>query len=118
MSNPAKRKGNAGENSAVEWLKQNGFPYAERRLAGSHLDRGDIAGVNGVTIEVKNHSRLDLSSWVKELEIEMINDSAWTGTVLHKRRGTTDVGEWYCTLPAKVWLDLIKRAMKNGDTET
>ena len=67
MSSAAKRKGTqGGEIPVVNWLKANGFPYAERRLAGSHLDRGDVAGVNGVTIEVKNHVRLDLSAWLKE----------------------------------------------------
>lgn len=113
MSSAAKRKGTqGGEIPAVNWLKENGFPYAERRLAGSHLDRGDIAGVNGVTIEVKNHIKLDLSAWLKELEVEMKNDGGWTGVVLHKKKGTKNVDEWYCTMPAKVWLDLIKDAMR------
>ena len=112
----AKRKGNVGENGAVDWLKANGFPYAERRVAGAHLDRGDIAGVNGVTIEVKNHAKLDLSAWLKELEIEIKNDDGWTGVVLHKKKGTTNVDEWYCTMPAKRWLELIKLAMRGRET--
>jgi len=70
--------------------------------------------VNGVTIEVKDHVRMDLSAWVKELEVEIKNDNAWTGTVLHKRRGKSDVGEWYCTMPANIWLALIRKVM--GET--
>jgi len=122
MSTPAKRKGSKAEADAVKWLKVNGFPYADRRIAGAQLDKGDISGVNGVTIEVKNHVRMDLSAWIKELEIEMIkeleiemkNDNAWTGTVLHKRKGKSDVGEWYCSMPASVWLALIRRVL--GET--
>ena len=54
MSTPGKRKGSKAEADVVKWLKVNGFPYADRRIAGAQLDKGDISGVNGVTIEVKN----------------------------------------------------------------
>ena len=109
MSSAAKRKGSAAERAVVEWLKANGYPYADRRLAGATLDKGDISGLPGVTIEIKNHAKLDLAGWTAELEIEMKNDGAWTGTVLHKRKGKGDVGEWYATTPDKVWLALLKK---------
>ena len=110
MSSAAKRKGSQAERDVVAWLKANGYPYADRRVAGATLDKGDISGVLGVTIEIKNHNRLDLAGWTTELEVEMKNDGAWTGTVLHKRKGKGDVGEWYATMPAKVWLELLKKA--------
>jgi hypothetical protein len=104
LSSAAKRKGSQAERDVVAWLKANGYPYADRRVAGATLDKG-------VTIEVKNHKRMDLAGWVGELEVEMKNDNAWTGTVIHKRHGKSDVDEWYCTMPAKVWLALIRKAM-------
>ena len=110
MSNPAKAKGSQAERAVVAWLKANGYKYADRRLAGASLDKGDISGVPGVTIEIKNHAKLDLAGWVAELEIEMKNDDAWTGTVIHKKKGKGDVGEWYATMPAKIWLALLKKA--------
>jgi hypothetical protein len=110
VSSAAKRKGSAAERAVVEWLKANGYPYADRRLAGATSDKGDISGLPGVTIEIKNHAKLDLAGWTAELEVEMKNDGAWTGTVLHKRKGKGDVGEWYATMPAKVWLELLKKA--------
>ena len=113
MSNPRKAKGSSAERDVVNWLKK-WFPYAERRIAGAHLDKGDIAGVNGVVIEVKNHKKLDLSAWIKELEVEIKNDKAWTGVVIHKRIGKGDVGEWYATMPAKIWIELIRKI--NGQT--
>ena len=113
MSNPAKRKGSKAEADVVKWHKANGYQYADRRIAGAQLDKGDISGVNGVTIEVKDHVRLDLSAWVKELEVEIKNDSAWTGVVLHKRKGKSNVDEWYCTMPASIWIKLIKEIMKH-----
>ena len=114
MSSAAKRKGSQAERDVVAYLKANGFPYADRRLAGATLDKGDISGVLGVTIEIKNHARLDLAGWLAELEVEMKNDGAWTGVVIHKRKGKGDVGEWYASLPVKVWLALLRKA--NGQT--
>jgi hypothetical protein len=111
LSSAAKRKGSQAERDVVAWLKANGFPYADRRVAGATLDKGDISGVLGVTIDIKNHARLDLAGWTAELEIEIKNDGAWTGAVLHKRKGKGDVGEWYATMPAKIWIELIKKAM-------
>ena len=114
MSSAAKRKGSQAERDVVAYLKANGYPYADRRVAGATLDKGDISGVLGVTIEIKNHARLDLAGWLAELEVEMKNDNAWTGVVIHKRKGKGDVGEWYATLPVKVWLALLRKA--NGQT--
>jgi hypothetical protein len=114
MSSAAKRKGSQAERDVVAYLKANGYPYADRRVAGATLDKGDISGVLGVTIEIKNHARLDLAGWLAELEVEMKNDNAWTGVVIHKRKGKGDVGEWYATLPVKVWLALLRKA--NGET--
>jgi hypothetical protein len=61
-------------------------------------------------IEVKNCAKMELSQWVSELEVEIANDKAETGTVIHKKRGTTNVGEWYATMPASVWHSLLKEA--------
>lgn len=108
MSNPAKAKGSGAERAVVAWLKK-WYPYVDRRLAGATLDKGDVSGIPGVTIEIKNHDKMALSGWLKELATEMENDGAWTGVVIHKKRGTTDVGEWYATMPAKVWVDLLNR---------
>ena len=55
-----------------------------------------------------------LSAWIKELEIEIQNDKAWTGVIIHKRIGKGDVGEWYATMPAKIWIELIRKI--NGQT--
>jgi len=60
LSSASKRKGSQAERDVVAWLKANGYKYADRRLAGATLDKGDISGVPGVTIEIKNHAKMDL----------------------------------------------------------
>ena len=73
MTSASKAKGSKAELDVVNWLKQ-WFPYADRRLAGATLDKGDISGIPGVTIEIKNHAKMDLAGWVAELETEMNNN--------------------------------------------
>jgi len=108
MGSAAKAKGAQAERDVVAWLKQ-WYPYVDRRLAGATLDKGDISGIPGVTIEIKNHAGMDLAGWVEELKVEMANDNAWTGVVLHKRKGKGDPADWYATMPASVWIELLKR---------
>lgn len=115
MSNAAKAKGSGAERDIVTYLIENGFPYAERRLAGAQEDKGDIAGVNGVCIEVKNHAKMSLSGWLEELKVEMVHAKAWTGVVWHKRKGKSSPADWYATMPGSVYLDLLKKAMKNNE---
>ena len=106
----SKQKGTAAETAVVNYLKSKGRKHVERRSLSGSSDRGDIAGVPGVVIEVKNHARMELSQWLSELEVEMANDKADTGVVIHKKKGTTDVGQWYATMPVDVWYDLAKEA--------
>ena len=44
----SKSKGTAWETAIVRFLKDRGWPNAERRALGGANDRGDIAGVVGV----------------------------------------------------------------------
>jgi len=111
MSSKSKAKGSAAERAVVAYLKQ-WYPHVDRRLAGATLDKGDISGIPGVTIEIKNHSRIDLAGWIAELETEMANDKAWTGTVIHKRKGKSDVGQWYATMPVNIWIELLRKVTK------
>ena len=61
MASSEKRKGNAAERAVVDYLRRHGYPQARRTQAGTRGDIGDIDGVPGVAIEVKNHARLDLA---------------------------------------------------------
>jgi len=110
MSSAAKQKGSKAELDVVKYLKENGWKYADRRLAGSSLDKGDISGINGVVFEVKNQAKMDLAGWTGELVDEIRNANAEVGAVVHKRRGKINVGDWYATMPAYLFIMLLKRA--------
>jgi hypothetical protein len=110
MANPQKAKGSSAERAVVDYLRAHGFPHAERRLAGSSKDRGDIAGMPGVVVEVKNCERTNLAGWLAEAEVGQANDRADYGVVWHKRRGRGDAGQWYATLPAAQLVQLLRQA--------
>ncbi len=110
MSTPSKRKGSAWELAIAKYLIEKGWKHAERRIAGSTIDKGDIYGIIGCVIEAKNEKRIDLAGYMKELKVEIANAKAATGVAIVKKKGTTDVGEAYAVMPVQVWVDLMKEA--------
>ena len=107
MTSPQKRKGSSAELAVAKWLNRLGWVHAERSRAGWTDDRGDIDGMPGVCIEVKNEKRIDLPGYLRELEVEMKNAKAWAGAVIVKRRGSTDPADWYAVMPAQKWAELL-----------
>lgn len=111
MTSPNKAKGSAWERAIVDHLRNAGWPYAERRIAGAAKDRGDIAGVVGVVIEAKNKARMALAEWIDEADLERANDGAWLGVVWHKRRGKTSAADGYVTMTGAQFTALLARAL-------
>ncbi|MGP4084151.1 hypothetical protein [Streptomyces sp. KR55] len=104
----SKAKGTAAETAVVRFLRSAGFTQAERRALNGGADRGDIAGLPGVVIEVKNCARQELPAWVAEAEIERDNDRASLGVVWHKRRGKADPGDWFVTMSGAQFAALLR----------
>ncbi len=98
----ARAKGTAAETALRDWLQRNGHSYAERLALGGTNDRGDITGIPGVVLEVKNCKTFDLAGWLDELAVEMANADVSVGAVVAKRRGTTDRARWYAVMPVEV----------------
>jgi hypothetical protein len=107
VTSPQKRKGSAAELAVAKWLRKLGWVHAERSRAGWQDDRGDIDGMPGVCIEVKAEKKIDIPGYLRELEVEIENAKAWTGTVIIKRRGSMNVDDWYAVMPAKIWAELL-----------
>jgi len=102
----AKQKGTAAETKVVNYLNSQGYPLVERRtLSGIH-DKGDIAGLP-VAVEVKDHARPNITGWVAEAEREGINAGALAGVAWHKKRGTTDPGEWIVSMKGSEFIKIL-----------
>jgi hypothetical protein len=88
-----RQKGSSFERLVADYLKGNGFPFADRRVKSGAKDRGDIGGVHvhgqPIVFEAKNYGgRIQPGPWLKEAQIEAENDGAAIGVVVAKRRGT------------------------------
>ena len=102
------KKGPLAEKLVVDYLAAHGFPFAERRVMGGANDKGDVSGIVGWVLEVKNQAKMALASWVDEAALEAENAKVDQYAVVHKRTGRGDPGEWYVTLPLKVFAQVIR----------
>ena len=101
-----KAKGSRFETQVRDWLKVNGYPGAERFPAGARLDRGDISGVPGVTIECKSHKSMSLGllgGFMDETEREA-EAGGGLPLLLIKRPGKGSVEHAYAVVPlGRLW---------------
>lgn len=109
MTNRPKQRGTAAETAALRWLREHGFPWTERLTLSGINDRGDLSLLPGCAViaEIKNHAsatagqpgHAQLVKWMAETETERDNAHAEHAALIVKRKGTTDVGRWWCYLP-------------------
>ena len=106
----ARDKGTAAETAVIGYLRTNGFPYAERRALHGANDRGDIAGVPGIAIEVKAVARPAYQQWLREAETEAANAGAPFGVVIHKPAGIglARPADWIVAMRFASFLSMIK----------
>jgi hypothetical protein len=105
--NPSKARGTAAETAVVRFLRGSGYPGAERRALAGTQDRGDIAGIPGLVIEVKNERRMELARYVNEALAEAGLEDL--GVVWHKRRGRGSPGDWYVTMNGWTFAEFLGR---------
>lgn len=102
-----KKKGTAFESAVCEYLREHGFPEAERLASGGNRDRGDITGVGDVVIECKNTKELELAQAVDEAGDEAVEAEASFGVAVVKRRNRS-VSEAYAVVPLRVMVDILR----------
>lgn len=106
----SRRKGTAFETVVVDYLRQRGWPHAERRALAGAADKGDIAGLPLVCIEVKNAKTITLAAWADETAAEKANAAADIGALWVKRRGKAGAAAGYIVLSADDFTALLKAA--------
>lgn len=113
MSARAKTKGTEFESMVRDFLRRHGF-QAERIPAGAEHDRGDIAGVIGWTLELKNYT--DTTRAIREgladLEVEQENARTKYGAVIYKRRGVRDAGKQLVVMELDQWATLVLQSQE------
>lgn len=102
MTTYHRQKGSSFERLVADFLKDHGFPFADRRVKTGRKDTGDVGGVHihgqRVTIEAKNTVRIGLATWASEAEVERFNDGALAGVIVHKRHGKGKAEDQWVTM--------------------
>lgn len=81
----ARQKGTTFESALVNYLREHGHPFAERRAMAGTLDKGDLTGLGPrYVIEAKAAKRIELGPWLKETETERVNAKADYGFLVVK----------------------------------
>jgi len=109
-----KAKGTAAETAVVNYLNANGYPFAERRALAGINDKGDVAGIPAVCIEIKAQRTYTIPAWLKELAVEKANAKAKTAFLVVKPNGVGDknTGQWWAILPLADMVELMRKAGK------
>ena len=112
MTNP---KGTKHETAVVRYLNGRGWPYAKRIPKGGARDKGDVTLGDGfpVTIQAKDRKGFEMAETQRGLAEQMKNAGVPWGFAVHKKRGTTNVGDYYAVLPVSVMMDILEMAILN-----
>ncbi|MGD9991108.1 hypothetical protein [Pseudonocardia sp.] len=99
-----RRRGSTAELAVARYLRTVGFPGAERAVRTGYRtatrtspDPGDIAGIPGLVISVKDAQVERLTSWLTEVRV-MTATGGELGLLVHKRRGHANPANWWCWL--------------------
>lgn len=97
----SRAKGSRGELEIVHAYMASGFPEAHRTPNSGGLRwKGDVQGVEGLTIEVKRNEKLNI--WTA---LDQVTTDCALGQVpaLHFRRSRSN---WWVAVPLEHWIPL------------
>lgn len=117
MVNKPRIKGTLWETAVCQYLREHGFLATERRALAGNTDRGDIAGIQGVMVEAKNTTRLELGQFMAEVQAQTANANAWLGVAWIKRRGKTSPGSGYVVMTGEQFTQVLLALKQHGSVE-
>lgn len=110
-----RRRGHEAERALARWLRGNGWPHAERAVRTGFRaadrtcsDPGDITGMPGVVVSVKDCAVEQIAKWM--VELDAMAEPGGVRLLVHKRRGHADPGRWWCWLRVHHLLELADDA--------
>lgn len=111
-----KQKGTRWESAIVTYLRERGWPHAERRALNGAKDQGDVAGIVGIVIEAKDQARHSFAEWLDEANQERDNAHADLAVVWAHRRGKASPRDGYVVMDGETFTWLLKSAGYGGDS--
>jgi hypothetical protein len=90
----AKKAGSSFERVIADFWASVIDDRIDRAVKRGTKDVGDVAGLrfhgHRIAVEVKNTTKVELSKWAAEAEVERQNLGALAGVIVHKRVGKSD----------------------------
>ena len=108
MSPTRKQRGYDTQRIAADFLRVNGFPYAEP--VGAGRSGTDILGVVGVDFEVKARRGLDLPALMRQLDERRADGVLGVGVLRLDGMGPATVGLWPTVLTFTDLVALLRGA--------
>ena len=102
----SRRRGADAERAVVTWLRNNGHPNVRRHHGADGRAPGDIMGVPGVCIEVKDVAADRWTAWRAQLLAEC--PDGHIPILVRRVRGCSDVGAWDAEMPWWNWWILTR----------
>lgn len=108
MSQHRKHRGYESQRIVADYLKDNGWPYAEP--VGAGRTGSDVTGVIGVDVEVKARRGLDLTGTLTQ-QAERAKDGVIPIAVIRPDGyGPARIDQWPAVMPLSVAIRLLKEA--------
>jgi hypothetical protein len=102
-----KRAGAAYEAAVRDYLQAHGFPQCERPALWGRRDRGDLLGVDGFVVQVRNTNRIDLAGAVDDAKVQAGNNGSGWPVAIVKRKGR-GVGGSYVVMELETWAEMVR----------
>jgi hypothetical protein len=98
-------RGARAERAVVTYLRSRGFDQARRHHGADGRAPGDIMGVPGICIEVKDRASSAWPTWREQLLTECPPGDI--AVLVRRVRGVGDVGRWDAEIPERDWWWLV-----------
>ena len=96
MSQSRKHRGYASQRIVAEYLQSQGFKHA--LPVGAGRDGSDITGIEGLDIEIKARTKLDLASLMRQLSERRQTDGLGVGVLRLNGQGEKSVEQFVAVL--------------------
>lgn len=108
MTNSRRRRGRNTEKMVADFLKENGWPYAEATSASA--PGTDITGVLGVDIEVKARQGFPVKATMRQQSNRLKEGQIAVAVLRQNGSGEKDLESWPAVVTLETLILLLKKA--------
>ena len=103
-----KQRGYDSQRIVANYLKENGWPYAEP--VGAGRAGSDVTGIVGVDVEVKARRNIDLTGTLRQQSDRAAEGVLPLAVIRPDGYGPSRIAEWPCVVPLSVMVELLREA--------